>query len=128
MARVQLFLFSIIPILEKISYKCKFLLKQEVETEQFDKFFLPELKRDGYSGIFSPKSRAKTMNESDKRRVDGCAIFFKHNKYVMAKPVGGMKVKGLCYRTNAFSISCLKFMFHLLQTKQVCGERIGIHR
>ena len=34
---------------------------QEVETEQFYNFFLPELKRDGYEGIFSPKSRAKTM-------------------------------------------------------------------
>jgi hypothetical protein len=32
---------------------------KEVETDQFYKFFLPELKREGYEGIFSPKSRAK---------------------------------------------------------------------
>ncbi len=36
-----------------------FCIFQEVETDQFYKFFLPELKREGYEGIFSPKSRAK---------------------------------------------------------------------
>ncbi len=50
---------------------------QEVETEQFYSFFLPELKRDGYDGIFSPKSRAKTMTESERKHVDGCAIFWR---------------------------------------------------
>jgi CCR4-NOT transcription complex subunit 6 len=53
---------------------------QEVETEQFYNYFLPELKRDGYDGIFSPKSRAKTMAESDRRYVDGCAIFYRTAK------------------------------------------------
>ena len=50
---------------------------QEVETEQFVSFFQPELASLGYDGIFSPKSRAKTMNEIEKKRVDGCAIFYK---------------------------------------------------
>ena len=50
---------------------------QEVETEQFVSFFQPELASLGYEGIFSPKSRAKTMNEIEKKRVDGCAIFYK---------------------------------------------------
>ncbi len=50
---------------------------QEVETEQFYNFFLPELKRDGYEGIFSPKSRAKTMQELERKHVDGCAIFWR---------------------------------------------------
>lgn len=53
---------------------------QEVETDQFYKFFLPELKRDGYDGIFSPKSRAKTMTENDRKYVDGCAIFYRTAK------------------------------------------------
>lgn len=56
------------------------LSHQEVETEQFYNYFLPELKRDGYDGIFSPKSRAKTMAESDRRYVDGCAIFYRTAK------------------------------------------------
>ena len=61
---------------------CCFCL-QEVETEQFYNFFLPELQRDGYSGIFSPKSRAKTMSDAEKLRVDGCAIFYRNSKYVI---------------------------------------------
>jgi len=55
---------------------------QEVETDQFYNFFLPELKKDGYDGVFSPKSRAKTMSENDRKRVDGCAIFFRAIKLV----------------------------------------------
>lgn len=58
---------------------------QEVETDQFYNYFLPELKRDGYDGIFSPKSRAKTMAESDRRYVDGCAIFYRTAKYVYSR-------------------------------------------
>lgn len=49
---------------------------QEVETDQFNSFFYPELTRQGYEGIFSPKSRARTMAERDRKYVDGCAIFF----------------------------------------------------
>lgn len=55
---------------------------QELETDQFYNFFLPELKHDGYDGIFSPKSRAKTMSESERKFVDGCAIFFRSVKSV----------------------------------------------
>lgn len=56
---------------------------QEVETEQFFNYFKPQLAVCGYDGIFSPKSRAKTMTESERRHVDGCAIFFKTDKYVL---------------------------------------------
>ncbi|XP_063227198.1 CCR4-NOT transcription complex subunit 6-like isoform X2 [Bacillus rossius redtenbacheri] len=58
---------------------------QEVETSQFYHFFLPELKRDGYEGIFSPKSRAKTMAENERKYVDGCAIFFRTAKFTLIK-------------------------------------------
>ena len=58
---------------------CLFLL-QEVETDQFYNLFLPELKADGYDGIFSPKSRARTMSEQERKHVDGCAIFFRVTK------------------------------------------------
>lgn len=64
------------------SYSADIISLQELETEQFYQHFLPELKKDGYDGIFSPKSRAKTMSENDRKRVDGCAIFFRTSKYV----------------------------------------------
>ncbi|XP_062603774.1 uncharacterized protein LOC134265565 isoform X2 [Saccostrea cucullata] len=58
---------------------------QEVETDQFHNFFLPELQRDGYDGIFSAKSRARTMTEADRKHVDGCAIFYKTSKFHLVK-------------------------------------------
>lgn len=58
---------------------------QELETEQFYQFFLPELRQFDYDGIFSPKSRAKTMQEHDKKHVDGCAIFFKTSRFQIVK-------------------------------------------
>ena len=58
---------------------------QELETEQFYQFFLPELKQYDYDGIFSPKSRAKTMSEQDKKHVDGCAIMFKTSRFQLVK-------------------------------------------
>ena len=66
-------------ILFSIFYPCRadIITLQEVESDQFYNFFLFELAQCGYEGVFSPKSRAKTMNENERKRVDGCAIFFK---------------------------------------------------
>jgi len=53
-----------------------------VESSQFDQFFKPQLKmRLNYDGVFSPKSRAKTMGDWERNFVDGCAIFFKNDKF-----------------------------------------------
>lgn len=70
---------------EIVHYKADIISLQEVETEQFYKYFLPELKKEGYDGIFSPKSRAKTMSENERKHVDGCAIFYKTDKFFLLK-------------------------------------------
>jgi CCR4-NOT transcription complex subunit 6 len=57
-----------------------FLCLQEVDVAQYEEFFLENLSESGYDGAYWPKSRAKHMNEADKRLVDGCAIFFKKDK------------------------------------------------
>ncbi|KHJ86671.1 hypothetical protein OESDEN_13570, partial [Oesophagostomum dentatum] len=67
------------------NYEADIITLQEVETEQFRLLFQPELKALGYTGIFSPKSRAKTMNEEDRKYVDGCAIFWKSEKFEMER-------------------------------------------
>lgn len=68
-------------ILDEIRhYSADIISLQEIETDQFYNFFKIELKNDGYDGIFSPKSRAKTMNENERKYVDGCAIFFRSSK------------------------------------------------
>ncbi|XP_067124854.1 CCR4-NOT transcription complex subunit 6-like-B isoform X1 [Centruroides vittatus] len=66
-------------------YSADIISLQEVETEQFYNFFLPELRREGFSGIFSPKSRAKTMSEGERKHVDGCAIFYRASKFTLIK-------------------------------------------
>lgn len=48
--------------------------------DQFYKFFIRELQQQGYDGIFTPKSRAKTMGEHERKFVDGCALFFHKQK------------------------------------------------
>ena len=65
-------------ILEDIkTYNADIITLQELETEYFHNYFLPELRQFDYDAIFSPKSRAKTMSEQDKKHVDGCGIFYK---------------------------------------------------
>lgn len=68
-------------IKEICHYDADIVTLQEVETEQFHAMFLPKLEENGYSGIFSPKSRAKTMCQEDRKYVDGCAIFWKRDKF-----------------------------------------------
>jgi len=62
----------------------KHLLKQEIlqyrsnlvcleEVDHFDDFFLPELKKEGYQGLFKKKV--------DPNAKDGCAFFYDSNKF-----------------------------------------------
>lgn len=57
-----------------------FVSLQEVEGAQYEEYLVEALSDLGYDGVFSPKSRYKTMSDADRRFVDGCAIFFKTNK------------------------------------------------
>ncbi|XP_076878103.1 CCR4-NOT transcription complex, subunit 6b [Brachyhypopomus gauderio] len=66
---------------EILSCNADIISLQEVEMEQYYNYFLVELKGQGYDGFFSPKSRARTMSESDRKHVDGCAIFYKTEKF-----------------------------------------------
>lgn len=65
-----------------IESKADIICLQEVDMENFNEYFMPELAREEYKGAFYPKSRAKTMNETEKKSVDGCATFFKSAKLV----------------------------------------------
>ena len=53
---------------------------QEVDADSYDDFFLRNLTPESYKGVHQPKSRAKTMSESERKKVDGCATFFKSTK------------------------------------------------
>ncbi|XP_049619169.1 CCR4-NOT transcription complex subunit 6-like [Syngnathus scovelli] len=58
---------------------------QEVETEQYYAFFLETLKSRGYDGYFCPKSRAKLVSEQERKHVDGCAVFFRTDKFTLVQ-------------------------------------------
>jgi CCR4-NOT transcription complex subunit 6 len=68
---------------EITSYDADFLCLQEMDVMQYEDYFMQHLANQGYEGIHWPKSRARTMSESQRRAVDGCAIFFKSYKCVM---------------------------------------------
>ncbi|XP_048086556.1 CCR4-NOT transcription complex subunit 6 [Alosa alosa] len=70
---------------EILSCNADIISLQEVETEQYYNFFLVELKEQEYDGFFSPKSRARTMSESDRKHVDGCAIFYRTEKFSLVQ-------------------------------------------
>lgn len=65
---------------EIVESDADFLCLQEVDNAQYEEYFLQHLAQQGYEGMHWPKSRAKTMNETDKRLVDGCATFYKADK------------------------------------------------
>ncbi|KAG8970351.1 Glucose-repressible alcohol dehydrogenase transcriptional effector [Tulasnella sp. 419] len=70
---------------EIANYEADFLCLQEVDAAQYEEYFTTKLESHGYDGIFASKSRARTMNESQRRLVDGCAIFFKKEKYSLVE-------------------------------------------
>lgn len=71
-------------ILSEISESsADFLCLQEVDNESFEDFFSVKLAYHGYKGVFWPKSRARTMAEKDAKVVDGCATFYRGDKWVL---------------------------------------------
>ncbi|KAI8804300.1 Endonuclease/exonuclease/phosphatase [Cladochytrium replicatum] len=69
---------------EILTYSPDICCLQEVETSQFEEYFEDQLRQQGdYDSVFFPKSRALTMNDAERRSVDGCAIFFKSSKFAL---------------------------------------------
>lgn len=56
---------------------------QEMDGENFNEFFRPNLASRDYKGVFFAKSRSQTMAEKEAKNVDGCAIFYKNAKYIL---------------------------------------------
>lgn len=54
-----------------------------MESQEFTRLFEPRLEQAGYTGIFFPKSRYNQFSEEDRKRVDGCAVFWKFDKLVL---------------------------------------------
>ena len=59
------------------------LCLQEVDTNAFEDLLRPSLAFDGYKGVHWVKSRARSMSEGQSRGVDGCATFYKSDRYIL---------------------------------------------
>ena len=67
-------------VIKKEIFFTDHIVPQEVETEQYYNLFQEVLRPLGYDGYFCAKSRSKHVSERDRRRVDGCAVFYKTEK------------------------------------------------
>ena len=56
---------------------------QEVDQDSFDDQFRPTLAQKDYRGVFFPKVNARTMRPDEARKLDGCAILFKNDKFIL---------------------------------------------
>ena len=65
---------------EIINSDADFLCLQEVDIAAYEDYFTKNLAEHGYEGVYWPKSRSRTMNEADRRQVDGCATFYKADR------------------------------------------------
>jgi CCR4-NOT transcription complex subunit 6 len=65
---------------EVMNHNADFLCLQEVDIAQYEDYFIKHLTAQDYEGVYGPKSRYKTMNDADRRQVDGCATFYKSSK------------------------------------------------
>ncbi|KAK4049091.1 Glucose-repressible alcohol dehydrogenase transcriptional effector [Microbotryomycetes sp. JL221] len=70
---------------EVMNYAADIVCLQEVDIEQYETFFLENLSRHEYDGVYYPKSRARTMSGEEKRHVDGCATFFKNTTFALVE-------------------------------------------
>ncbi|AET41183.1 CCR4-NOT core exoribonuclease subunit CCR4 Ecym_7354 [Eremothecium cymbalariae DBVPG len=66
---------------EVLSYQTDVICLQEVESKTYEEFWLPLLEKQGYSGVFHAKTRARTMQVKDAKKVDGCCIFYKNSEF-----------------------------------------------
>jgi CCR4-NOT transcription complex subunit 6 len=70
---------------EILNYEADLVCLQEVDGNNYEKTWVPQLAEKGYKGVFWPKTRSRTMSENDAKRVDGCATFYKTSKFKLVE-------------------------------------------
>jgi CCR4-NOT transcription complex subunit 6 len=76
---------------ELLNYNPDIACLQEINAESYYEFMGGELGaagengKGGYSGVFYPKTRASLMGGDEGSKVDGCAIFYKADRFVLCK-------------------------------------------
>ncbi|DBA89559.1 hypothetical protein WJX79_010338 [Trebouxia sp. C0005] len=68
---------------ELLTYKADILCLQEVQSNHFDNFLAPELQKAGYTAIY--KRKTTELYTGSSYAIDGCATFFKRDKFALVK-------------------------------------------
>jgi len=68
---------------EIVNYNADVLCLQEVQSDHFEDFFQGEMAKYGYASVYKKKT-AQVFSEG-KFVIDGCAIFFKKDKFALIK-------------------------------------------
>ncbi|KAI4341292.1 hypothetical protein MLD38_026031 [Melastoma candidum] len=68
---------------EIIGYCADIVCLQEVQNDHFEEFFSPELEEHGYSGLY--KRRTSEVYTGNLNTIDGCATFFRKDRFAHVK-------------------------------------------
>ena len=125
---------------EVLKHKSDVICMQEVETRTYYEFWVPLLHGLGYKGIFFPKTRSKTMNEPEAKKVDGCATFFHTSKFELLQKqhfeynsvcMGSEKYKKTKDLFNRFmnkdQVALIAFLKHIPTGERMCVINTHLH-
>ncbi|XP_043692056.1 carbon catabolite repressor protein 4 homolog 1-like [Telopea speciosissima] len=68
---------------EIVGYRADIICLQEVQSDHFEGFFTPELDKHGYQALY--KKRTTEVYGGSAYAIDGCAIFFRRDRFTHVK-------------------------------------------
>uniref|UniRef100_A0A1D1ZHT1 poly(A)-specific ribonuclease n=1 Tax=Anthurium amnicola TaxID=1678845 RepID=A0A1D1ZHT1_9ARAE len=68
---------------EIVGYHADILCLQEVQNNHFEEFFAPELDKHGYQALY--KKKTSEVYNGNPNTIDGCAIFFRRDRFSHVK-------------------------------------------
>jgi mRNA deadenylase 3'-5' endonuclease subunit Ccr4 len=71
---------------------------QEVQSNHFQEFLMPELQKHGYTAVY--KKKTTELYTANKFAIDGCATFFRKDRFALVKKYEA-NLQPPLYRTNS---------------------------
>ncbi|XP_057424107.1 carbon catabolite repressor protein 4 homolog 1-like [Lotus japonicus] len=68
---------------EIVGYRADIICLQEVQSDHYDEYFAPELDKHGYNGLF--KRKTTEVSNGNTNTIDGCATFFRRDRFSHVK-------------------------------------------
>ena len=78
---------------------------QEVQSNHFQDFLMPELQKHGYTAIY--KKKTTEMYTGNKYAIDGCATFFRRDRFALVKKY---EVQACSHKALAVNCASLKYL------------------